>query len=462
MDTYKEIVNDLSIQPSESLGQKIYKFRKRVGLSQFDLELEIDAASGSISRVENDLVNPTKETLRKIAKALDLAKFEEASLFEIEINPAIKQDEGSYYRIFPNKIQAQQWSQGNIHNLYLDLSKQREGLDIYSLLGLAYISLEIGNASQTREILEAVTRSLENSDKDDKMLSLYIDCIKSELHVLNDEYKSANDKLFNIINNADNIKDNYLLGRAYFLLGLVNSQNKDSKSGLVNMGKSLEYLDVIRYPTEMGKTYLFITDFLEYEKKYGEAEDYYIKAETIFDKSGNNYLLGWCTGGKAFNSYVRGNTKSAISLAKRAIKIDEHSGSSKQQCYSTSILAKALLVNGDSDGAFNWFERSLNLERNFKKNLVVASNNLYMLFIKSKDSHDSLLSLENIVKTQSPKDKTKEYLVHVAKFLHGQDSKERLEGENGLLYLKEKAGYSHLAKAVESTLVQKRLQPVTT
>lgn len=65
-------------------GEKIKNFRKRAGMSQLGLEVEIDASAGSISRIENGDVNPTKETLFKIAEALKLNGSETASLFGLE------------------------------------------------------------------------------------------------------------------------------------------------------------------------------------------------------------------------------------------------------------------------------------------------------------------------------------------------------------------------------------------
>lgn len=62
------------------LGQKIRHFRKRANISQLDLELAINAAHGSISRLETGRVNPTKETLLAIAQALRLNSQENAEL----------------------------------------------------------------------------------------------------------------------------------------------------------------------------------------------------------------------------------------------------------------------------------------------------------------------------------------------------------------------------------------------
>ena len=44
----------------QTLGNKIRAFRERAGLSQMQLELEIEMSPGSLSRIENNQVNPTK------------------------------------------------------------------------------------------------------------------------------------------------------------------------------------------------------------------------------------------------------------------------------------------------------------------------------------------------------------------------------------------------------------------
>jgi len=51
------------MDPAISIGDKVKNFRKQAGMSQFNLELEIGASTGSISRIENNQINPTKETL---------------------------------------------------------------------------------------------------------------------------------------------------------------------------------------------------------------------------------------------------------------------------------------------------------------------------------------------------------------------------------------------------------------
>jgi len=61
---------------NQSYGRKIRFFRERVGKSQLDLEFSIGASSGQISRIEKGVINPTKETILSIAKALKLSELE--------------------------------------------------------------------------------------------------------------------------------------------------------------------------------------------------------------------------------------------------------------------------------------------------------------------------------------------------------------------------------------------------
>ena len=70
---------------NRSIGARIKYFRKRANVTQFELELRINASFGSISRMENGLTNPTKETLFAIAKAFNLTGLETAILFGIDI-----------------------------------------------------------------------------------------------------------------------------------------------------------------------------------------------------------------------------------------------------------------------------------------------------------------------------------------------------------------------------------------
>ncbi len=74
------------------LGTKIKHFRKRNRLSQFDLEINIGASPGSLSRIENGEINPTKETLFKLAKELSLSTYEKEYLFGVTDQPATEEE----------------------------------------------------------------------------------------------------------------------------------------------------------------------------------------------------------------------------------------------------------------------------------------------------------------------------------------------------------------------------------
>ena len=76
------------MEDQKVLGQRIRSFRKRAGLSQMNLELELESSPGSLSRIENGEVNPTKETLYKISDHLDLSNQERQYLYGSWFNPA--------------------------------------------------------------------------------------------------------------------------------------------------------------------------------------------------------------------------------------------------------------------------------------------------------------------------------------------------------------------------------------
>ena len=58
------------------IGLKIKKYRLQRGISQMDLEVNSNIPIGSVSRIENSKINPTKETLYKISKCLNLSPAE--------------------------------------------------------------------------------------------------------------------------------------------------------------------------------------------------------------------------------------------------------------------------------------------------------------------------------------------------------------------------------------------------
>jgi transcriptional regulator with XRE-family HTH domain len=84
---------------NQTLGSKIQFFRKRASLSQMQLEIKLGASTGSISRIESGVVNPTKETIEKIINALKLNQTEANYLLgfgheepnELQIQKAIEE-----------------------------------------------------------------------------------------------------------------------------------------------------------------------------------------------------------------------------------------------------------------------------------------------------------------------------------------------------------------------------------
>ena len=64
-----------------SVGTKIRGYRISKGITQLDLEIGTKLAHGVISRIENNRTNPSKETIIRIAKELELQNQEIAELF---------------------------------------------------------------------------------------------------------------------------------------------------------------------------------------------------------------------------------------------------------------------------------------------------------------------------------------------------------------------------------------------
>jgi len=104
---------------SKSVGTKIKFLRNRARLSQLNLELQIQAAQGSISRIEKDDVNPTKETLLKIIQVLELPIHESIDLLGLNMD--------------------------NILNLFSVLNKLSSSVNINNVLqkSLTYLSDEL-------------------------------------------------------------------------------------------------------------------------------------------------------------------------------------------------------------------------------------------------------------------------------------------------------------------------------
>lgn len=83
-------------------GEKIKNFRKRIDLSQLELETAIAASPGSVSRIEAGKVNPTKETILQLGKVLKLTEKEISDLLGVrpllptreEVQSAIEECKG--------------------------------------------------------------------------------------------------------------------------------------------------------------------------------------------------------------------------------------------------------------------------------------------------------------------------------------------------------------------------------
>ncbi|MBD3280140.1 helix-turn-helix domain-containing protein [Candidatus Dojkabacteria bacterium] len=76
----------------QTLGRRIKYFRKRAGMSQMDLELEIGGSAGMISRIEKGKVNPSRKTVREIAAKLNLNPNELDYLVGVTAKPATEEE----------------------------------------------------------------------------------------------------------------------------------------------------------------------------------------------------------------------------------------------------------------------------------------------------------------------------------------------------------------------------------
>ena len=70
--------------PPQQLAQKLRHYRKTKRMSQFDLEVKTGIQLGTVSRIENCIVNPTKETIIRLAYGLELSIHEVIDLLCLE------------------------------------------------------------------------------------------------------------------------------------------------------------------------------------------------------------------------------------------------------------------------------------------------------------------------------------------------------------------------------------------
>ena len=68
------------------IGDLIRKYRTDRKISQMTAELELELSPGSLSRIENEVINPNKETIIKIAQYLNIPTFEVAQTIGLDID----------------------------------------------------------------------------------------------------------------------------------------------------------------------------------------------------------------------------------------------------------------------------------------------------------------------------------------------------------------------------------------
>lgn len=92
-----------AVEPHKlTLGEKIRHYRQRANLSQLELETEIDASVGSISRIEAGKVNPTKETLIDLGRSLSLTQQELSDLMQIRpLTPSEEEVQAALAEVAP-------------------------------------------------------------------------------------------------------------------------------------------------------------------------------------------------------------------------------------------------------------------------------------------------------------------------------------------------------------------------
>ena len=78
-----------------TIGEILRFYRMRAGFTQFELESKSGMSQGSLSRIEANIVSPSKETLMSIINTLQLDAKDSALLFGINFyrpidpNPAV-------------------------------------------------------------------------------------------------------------------------------------------------------------------------------------------------------------------------------------------------------------------------------------------------------------------------------------------------------------------------------------
>src|SRR5260221_7834309 len=137
------------------IGLKIRNFRLRAGLSQLELEGKIEAAPGSLSRIESGQVNTSKETLVKIVEALDLVTYDAATLFNLdtteELNRIVKLTKKLNSSLELNKV---------LENISNEVAKELKlhGVSIFLLEGNDLVAKTFTNSWYTNLALKVISQ----------------------------------------------------------------------------------------------------------------------------------------------------------------------------------------------------------------------------------------------------------------------------------------------------------------
>lgn len=165
------------------LGNKIRQFRQRAGLSQMQLELEIDAAPGSLSRIESGQVNPTKETLNKISQILKLEIQETATLFNIDLD-AVMAEKDKYFEASSLALDLIELNRGKEKDLEPTLNLLLEDMEKrlkFPWIGIFLLNAEKGTLSIKKTNAPKLAIDLVNKFVDKPIYEINIDISERNL-----------------------------------------------------------------------------------------------------------------------------------------------------------------------------------------------------------------------------------------------------------------------------------------
>lgn len=254
-----------------TLGRKLYAFREDRKLSQSRLEVEAELSFGTISRIENGLTNPTRETLLKISKVLELDNLEFTYLIQDrkplpskkEINEMIANMasviEGS---VFPCYLMDCEWRVWSWNKIVLDLyeinpkrTSDYLGMNLMRILLFSEFNIvdKIPKKHWPRIFLEQIAtyRKFVYAYRNEDFTSNELRFLKKDK-----QFKQMWDKL-------SNIKD-FIVTNAFYL----NRHGKDLEMEIISqpVQNDFRFLVVKYYP----KNYETATLFEQLRRKHGK------------------------------------------------------------------------------------------------------------------------------------------------------------------------------------------------